>query len=279
MPPETTQAPVKLDARSLDLRRRILQVLGAAGRGHLGPALSIVEILRVLFDDVLRYRPEDPRWPGRDRFILSKGHGCLALYVLLAEKGFFAEAELARFCKKGSFLAGHPVHEIPGVELSTGSLGHGLSVGVGFALNARYEQAEHRVFVLIGDGESNEGSIWEAALCAAKHRLSNLTVIVDYNKQQSYGSTFEVLDLEPLVAKWASFGFATAEVDGHDVAALRALFWRLPLGPAQPTALICHTVKGRGVREAEGNPNWHHRARISSEDVDKLIAVLEDIDA
>lgn len=254
-------------------------MVAAAGRGHIGPAFSVVEILRVLYDDVLRYRPGDPRWPGRDRFILSKGHGCLALYVLLAEKGFFPRSELARFCKKGSFLAGHPVHEIPGVEASTGSLGHGLSIGVGFAINARYERAEHRTFVVIGDGESNEGSIWEAALHASKHGLAGLTVIVDYNKQQSYGPTSLVLELEPLAEKWRSFGFATVEVDGHDVDALRRVLTAVPVDPARPTAVVCHTVKGRGLQVAQGNPAWHHHARIAAADIEGWIEELRARDA
>lgn len=264
----------ELDRRSLELRETILGMVAASGRGHIGPAFSVVEILRVLYDDVLRYDPARPRWRERDRFILSKGHGCLALYALLAEKGFFPRAELARFCRKGSFLAGHPVHEIPGVEASTGSLGHGLSIGVGFAINARYEHASHRTFVVIGDGESNEGSVWEAALHASKHKLSSLTVLIDYNKQQSYGPTAEVLDLEPLADKWRGFGFATAEVDGHDVAALRRLLTNVPLDATRPTAVVCHTVKGRGLQVAQGNPAWHHHAKIASSDIEGWIEEL-----
>lgn len=272
-------ATAALDRRSLELRRSILGMVAAAGRGHIGPAFSVVEILRVLYDDVLRFDPSRPRWVDRDRFLLSKGHGCLALYVLLAEKGFFPASELARFCKKGSFLAGHPVHEIPGVEASTGSLGHGLSIGVGFALNARYERKGYRTFVVLGDGESNEGSVWEAALHAAKHRLSSLTAIVDYNKQQSYGPTTEVLDLEPFADKWRSFGFAAAEVDGHNVEALRGVLRSVPLEPERPTAVICHTVKGRGLQVAQGNPAWHHHARIAASDIEGWIEELRSRDA
>src|SRR3989338_1772456 len=193
---------IKLDRRSKDLRRMIVKALQAGKRGHIGASLSLVEMMRVLYDDILRYDSKKPHWEKRDRCILSKGHGCLALYVLLAEKGFFPESELLKFCKADGILGGHPEHKVPGVEVSTGSLGHGLSMGVGMAINGRYEKADHRIFVIIGDGESNEGSIWEAALCAAKHRLSNLTVLVDYNKYQSYASTFEVLDMEPLADKW-----------------------------------------------------------------------------
>jgi len=265
-----------LDARSIDLRKTIVQVLGASRRGHLGSAFSLVEILRVLYDDVLRYDPKNSKWPHRDRCILSKGHGCIALYVILAEKGFFPRSELWKFCKSDGILGGHPDHnKVPGIEASTGSLGHGMSIGIGFALNARYEKADYRVFTIIGDGESNEGSIWEAAMCAGKHRLSNMTVIVDYNKHQSYGSTFEVQDLEPISDKWRSFGFAVTEVDGHSVAELRSALLNLPLDPDKPTAIICHTVKGKGVGFIENDMEWHHKNRVTDEELEALFATLE----
>jgi transketolase len=164
--------------------------MSASRRGHLASAFSVAEILRVLYDDVLRYDPNNPKWPGRDRCILSKGHGCIAMYVMLAEKGYFPKAELGKFCKSDGILGGHPDHKVPGIEASTGSLGHGLPIGVGFALNGKYERADHRVFVIIGDGESNEGSIWEAALCAGKHKLSNLVVLVDYTAASQPSASF-----------------------------------------------------------------------------------------
>ena len=263
-----------LDQRSIDLRRQIVQTIHAGKRGHLASALSLVEILRVLYDDVLRYDSNNPKWAGRDRFVLSKGHGCLALYVLLADKGFFDPNELARFCKGDGLLGGHPEHKVPGVEASTGSLGHGMSIAIGFALAARHDGKAHRVMTVIGDGESNEGSIWEAALCAGKHRLSNLTVIVDYNKQQSYDSTFAVQDLEPLADKWRAFNFAVAEVDGHDVDALREVFARLPLEASRPSLIICHTVKGKGIAFAENNLKYHHLNSVSPEDVEALLGAL-----
>ena len=245
-------------------------------RGHIGSAFSLVEILRVLYDDVLRFDAAEPKWPLRDRCLLSKGQGCLALYVILAEKGFFPEQELWKFCQSDGILGGHPDHnKVPGVEASTGSLGHGLPIGVGFALNAKFDEASYRTFVIIGDGESNEGSIWEAALCAGKHKLSNLVVLVDYNKHQSYGSTFEVQDMEPLAEKWQAFGFATAEVDGHDVAALRSVLLNLPLDAAKPTAIICHTVKGKGIKHIENDMEWHHKNRLSDEELTALFAGLE----
>jgi transketolase len=265
----------KLDQRSKYLRRRIIETLDATRRGHVGAALSLVEILRVLYDDVLRYDARNPKWDQRDRCILSKGHGCLALYVVLQDKGFFPEEELWKFCEASGILGGHPEIKVPGVEASTGSLGHGLPIGVGFALSARHEGAGHRVFVIVGDGECNEGSVWEAALCASKHKLSNLTVVVDYNKYQSYGPTHDVQDLEPFADKWRAFGFAVREVDGHDVAALRTAFAAVPLDKEKPTAIICHTLKGKGMRSTEGNMKWHHKSGIKDEEIGQLFAESE----
>ena len=264
-----------LDTRSKALRQTIVRMMEFSRRGHLGSAFSIVEILRVLYDDVLRYDANNPKWDQRDRLILSKGQGCMALYVFLAEKGFIPESELWKFCQTDGILGGHPEHKVPGVEASTGSLGHGLSIGIGFALNARFHKSSYRTFVIIGDGESNEGSIWEAAMSAGKHKLSNLTVIVDYNKHQSYASTFEVQDLEPLADKWTSFGFASVEVNGHDVGEIRAALSKVPISPDKPTALICHTVKGKGVGFTENNMEWHHKNRITDDEVRALLAELE----
>jgi transketolase len=264
-----------LDARSKALRRMVVETVVAAGRGHLGPAMSLVEILRVLYDDILRIRPQEPRWPERDRCILSKGHGCLALYAILADKGFFPSEVLATFCAHDSILGGHPEHGmIPGVEASTGALGHGLSIGVGMAIANRMHRSAARVFVVMGDGEINEGSVWEAAMGASKHGLDNLTAIIDYNKYQSYGPTSVVLELEPLLDKWRSFGFATQEVDGHDVQALRAKLRSLPYASGRPSALICHTVKGKGVPQAENNADWHHKNKLSTGELASIRAVL-----
>ena len=269
-------ADTPLDSRSVALRVTIVRVLQAAGRAHFGAALSLVEILRVLYDDVLRYDASNPEWPERDRFVLSKGHGALAQYVMLAEKGFFPEAELWKYTQSDGMLCGHPDHRrVPGVEVSTGSLGHGLPIGTGFAVNAVIDGASHRTFVVIGDGESNEGSIWEAALFAGKHRLSNLTVMVDYNKHQSYGPTSYVQDLEPLADKWRSFGFAVAEVDGHSVDGLRDVLTNLPLDDSKPSLIICHTVKGKGIDFAENNMEWHHKNRVTDEEIKALMASLE----
>ncbi len=270
---------MKLDKRSKDLRKMIIRTLAAGGRGHVGAALSLVEIFRVLYDDILRFDAKKPKWVQRDRCILSKGHGCLALYIMLAEKGFFSEEELWRFCKFDALLGGHPEIKVPGVEASTGSLGHGLSIGIGFALNAIYEKMDYRTFVVVGDGECNEGSVWEAAMCAGKHRLSHLTVIVDYNKHQSYASTAEVQGLEPFADKWKAFGFSVAEVEGHDVEALKSVFSRVPIAQDQPTAIICHTIKGKGIKAAENNLTWHHKSKLKKEEVASLLAELEAVNA
>jgi transketolase len=253
-----------LDARSRHLRSLIVRGLAGGNRGHVGSSMSLVEILRVLYDEILLYDPLRPGWPDRDRCILSKGHGCLALYAILADKGYFDAAELDSFCHVDGMLGGHPERgKVPGVEASTGALGHGLSIGLGMALTARMDARKSRVFVVMGDGEINEGSVWEAALCAGKHRLANLCAIIDYNKIQSAGPTREIQDLEPLLDKWKAFGFAVAEIDGHDVAALSDLFRRLPLAVDRPTAIVCHTVKGKGIPFAENDPEWHHQSKFT----------------
>jgi len=265
-----------LDERSLALRRLVVRGLDGGKRGHLGSAFSLIEALRVLYDDVMRFDAANPIWADRDRCILSKGHGCLALYAILADKGFFPVDELDRFCRFDGILGGHPERaKIPGVEASTGALGHGLSIGLGQALAMRLQKRDSRVFVLMGDGEINEGSVWEAAMCAGKHRLSNLIAMVDYNKLQSYDRTAVVQDLEPLADKWRAFGFAVREVDGHDVEELRHVLSRVQLEADKPTAIICHTVKGRGIAEAEGNPSWHHKSKIGDDEIAAMYAELE----
>lgn len=264
-----------LDKRSLYLRRLVVRALEGGGRGHIGSSMSLIEILRVLFDEVLKYRPAHPQWVDRDRCILSKGHGCLALYALLADKGYFPLEALDTFCRRDSILGGHPERsKIPGVEASTGALGHGLSVGTGVALSLQMRGLGARVFVVLGDGEINEGSNWEAAMSAHKHRLSNLTAIIDYNKVQSAGATAEILDLEPLADKWHAFGFAVAEVDGHDVGALARCFHSVPLKSDRPTAIICHTVKGKGIPFAENDANWHHKSSINKDVIAKMYAAV-----
>ncbi len=262
-----------LDERSLALRRLVVRGLVGGNRGHVGSSMSLVEILRVLYDDILRFDPKLPNWLERDRCILSKGHGCLALYAILADKGYFDPAELDKFCHVNGILGGHPERgKVPGVEASTGALGHGLGIGVGMALAARMDRRDSRVFVIMGDGEINEGSVWEAAMCAGKHRLANLCAIVDYNKIQSAGPTREIQDLEPLLDKWQSFGFEAVEIDGHDVRAATEMFKRFPLASDRPTAVICHTVKGKGIPFAENDPKWHHHAKFDA----KVLKQMDD---
>ncbi len=264
-----------LDERSRQLRRLVVRMLKGARRGHVGSAFSVIDILRVLYDDVLRFDPTNPKWAGRDRCILSKGHGCLALYALLADKGFFPHSELDRVCAADGILGGHPdANKVSGVEASTGALGHGLSIGLGMALHLRIAKSDSKVFVILGDGECNEGSVWEAAMCAGKHRLSNFTAIVDYNKHQAYGSTREVQDLEPFADKWQAFGFAVREVDGHDVDELRSVFKSLPLDANKPTAIIAHTIKGKGAAFAENNMKWHHKNKVTDQEVENLLTAI-----
>jgi transketolase len=264
-----------LDERSRSLRTMIVDALVGGGRGHVGASLSLVEILRVLYDEILDVRCDDPHWIDRDRFILSKGHGCLALYAVLADRGFFASEELANQSRPDALLGGHPSTDIPGVEASTGSLGHGLGISVGMALAARLAGRTNRVFVVMGDGELNEGSVWEAALIAAKHRLTNLIAVVDHNKLQSYGRVEDVQPMGSLVEKWQAFGFGVRECDGHDIDALSRSLRALPFRSGRPSMLVAHTVKGRGIDFAEHEPNWHHKASFSESEAIAMRQALE----
>lgn len=266
---------IQLDKRSIELRKEVLKIIDSSRRGHIGSAFSIIEIMRVLYDDIMKYDPENPLWEERDRFILSKGHGCLAMYVLLADKGFFPKEELRKFCSKESILGGHPEWgKIPGVEVSTGSLGHGLSIGTGFALFGKMKNTDFITYVLLGDGECNEGSIWEAAMSAAQHRLDNLVILVDYNKMQSYSATAEIIDMEPFVDKWRSFRCAVREVDGHNIASIREIIEKVPFEQGRPSVIICHTIKGRGIPFIENNASWHHKSKISDEEIKVLYGNL-----
>lgn len=242
-----------------EIRTEALKMVAQAGASHIGGALSMADLLAVLYGEVLRVKPEDPQWPERDRFILSKGHCCTALYAALALRGFFPSKELKSYGQDGSRLMSHISHKVPGVEFSTGSLGHGLPFGCGKALAAKRRGEKWRVFVMLSDGELDEGSSWEAILFAPHHRLDNLTAIVDYNKIQSLGSVKEVLDLDPLAEKLRAFRWAVKEVDGHDHDAIRAALRSLPFEPGKPSCLIAHTVKGKGVDFMEDKLLWHYR--------------------
>ena len=247
-----------LHLKAAELRLAVLQAALKAGKGHVPPALSWVEIAVTLFyGGFLRLRPNQPNWAERDRFILSKGHGCLTLYAALADLGFFPAQELDRFGQPGSLLAGHPDPSIPGVEAISGSLGHGLGTGSGLALSARLDGRAWRVCVVLGDGECQEGSIWEAAMFAAHHRLDNLAAIVDRNGLQATAFTQETLHQDSMEERWRAFGWDAVTVDGHDLAALAAALERPVDG--RPRVLIASTCKGKGVTFMENSPQWHHQ--------------------
>jgi transketolase len=254
------------------IRVHALEMVHAANASHIGSCFSMADILAVLYTRVLRVDPARPDDPGRDRFILSKGHAAAILYAALAERGFFDPAELAGYCRDGSRLTGHVSHAVPGVEVSTGSLGHGLPIAVGMALAARAQGRTSRVVCLLSDGECDEGSNWEAILFAPHHRLANLVAIVDYNKIQSFGRVSEVLGLEPFADKWRAFGWRTVEVDGHDTAALEEVL-SAPPEDDRPLAVIAHTVKGRGVGFMEDRLEWHYR----SPGPDQLAAAIAEV--
>lgn len=250
-------SPEELARKSLQYRKAVLRWIKEAGAGHTGGSLSCVDILNVLYNRILRVSPATRLDPGRDRYIQSKGHSVEALYVVLADRGFFPVDELVTLCRYQSHFVGHPTRKIPGVEQNTGALGHGLPLAVGTALAGKLDDAAYRVFTLLGDGELAEGSNWEAALAGAHYHLDNLTVIIDCNTLQITGRTRDVMNHEPLPEKWAAFGWAVRTVDGHDLAALTAALER-PLEAGKPTAVIARTVKGRGVSFMQDVAKWHH---------------------
>jgi len=263
---------------STELARRIrchaLRMAHHARASHIGSCLSCADVLAVLYHEVLRVDPGRPDWPDRDRFILSKGHAAAALYAVLAERGFFPVSRLSTFGDDGTQLATHVArHGVPGVDFATGSLGHGLSVGAGMALAGQRDGRPTRVFVLLSDGECDEGSTWEAALFAAHHGLDNLVAIVDYNKIQSFGRVSEVLGLEPLADKWQSFGWAVRELDGHEHTHISGALRAVPFTPGRPSVLVAHTIKGKGVSFMEDQLLWHYR----SPDDAQLAAALSEL--
>ncbi len=242
------------------LREHSVRMTHKAGASHVGSSLSMVELLVVLYTRILRVDPRRPDWPERDRFILSKGHGCAAYYAVLAEVGFFPVDWLETFYGDGSRLAGHATHTyVPGIEVSTGSLGHGLSIATGMALAAKRDGKAWRVFCMLSDGECDEGSTWEPILFAPQHRLDNLVAIVDYNKIQSLGTVKEVIDLDPFAAKWQAFGWSVREVDGHNLEQIEQALRQVPYEVGRPSCLIAHTVKGKGVSFMENKLLWHYR--------------------
>lgn len=270
----------QLALKSLHYRRRILQAIKHAGAGHTGGSLSCVDILNVLYNRVLRVTPATFSDPHRDRYVHSKGHSVEALYVVLADRGFFPASDLETLGRYRSPFVGHPTRKVPGIEHNTGALGHGLSFSVGLALGAKMDRAVFRVFTLLGDGEIAEGSNWEAAMAAAHYRLDNLTAIVDHNSLQITGRTRDVMSHEPLADKFTAFGWAVRRVDGHNLSALTAAL-QAPLVGDRPGVVIAQTVKGKGVSFMEDNLRWHHAVPSDDEyvlalrELDGAIAALE----
>jgi len=250
---------------SITLRRDTLEIIYSAGGGHTGGSLSSLDILISLYFHTLKYNPHDPEWPERDRFVLSKGHSVEGYYCVLAEAGYIPREELSTYGKFNSRLYGHPTMKVPGVEMPTGALGHGLSAAVGMAIAAKRGGASYRVFVLMGDGEQAEGSVWEAAMAASHYRLDNLVAIIDYNKLQISGDVDSVMRISSLQERWASFGWEVHETDGNDMASLIGLFDALPDHNGRPQLVVAHTTKGKGVSFIENNPSWHHRVPSEEE--------------
>lgn len=255
------------------VRKTTLQMIAKAGSGHPGGSLSEIEILVTLYYKYLKINSSAPGWPDRDRFILSKGHCCPPLYAILADLGFFPREELWTLRQYGSLLQGHPSVVTPGIETVSGSLGNGLSIGVGMAMAGRKRHEQYRVYVLMGDGELQEGCVWEAAMCAAHHKLSQITAVVDRNKLQINGAVDDIIGIEPLVDKWNAFGWNALRVDGHDILALMKAF-EMKFDNDRPTVIIADTIKGKGVSFMENNCSWHG-STLTEEQLSNALLELE----
>jgi transketolase len=249
----------ELSDKSANYRKKILQYIVRANAGHTGGSLSSTDILNVLYNQVMNVSPDNFNSPDRDRYIQSKGHCVEALFVVLADKGFFPEADLNTMCRYKSHYIGHPTKKVFGIEQNTGALGHGLPIATGIALAGKMDKKNYRVFTLMGDGELPEGSNWEAALCAAQYKLDKLCVIIDNNGLQISGTTNAVMNTHPIDEKFRSFGWATKKVDGHDLQQLIDVLASLPLETGKPSVIIAHTTKGKGVSFMENEVKWHHR--------------------
>jgi transketolase len=256
-----------LEATARTIRARVIETSSRTGTPHLGSCLSCVDILIALYFDILRIDPSVPRDPLRDRLILSKGHGAPALFQVLAMRGFYPESMLESYGQDGGVFAEHPPtpDHLAGIEAATGSLGHGLPIGLGMALAGRIQGQAYKVYAVLSDGECNEGSVWEAAMLASAQRVANLCVVVDFNKWQATGRSREVMALDPLADKWRAFGWNSVEIDGHDMAALIKAMRGIPAADGRPTAIIAHTVKGKGVSFMEDDNNWHYRIPTGDE--------------
>jgi transketolase len=248
----------ELQKKAVERRMDLIQMIYDAKTGHIGGALSSLDILVALYYEIMNIDPNNPKWEERDRFILSKGHSVEGYYAILADLGFFPKEELKTFCQYNSRLIGHPNVKVPGIEMNTGALGHGLSAAVGMALAGKMDQKGYTVYILMGDGEQAEGSVWEAAMAAGHYKLDNLIGIVDRNRLQISGNTENVMCLEPLKDKWSAFGWEVTEVVGNDIAKLVSFFKKLPIVTGKPHLVIANTIKGKGVSFMENVPQWHH---------------------
>jgi transketolase len=247
----------KLEERAREVRFRIVDMIHTARSGHPGGSLSAADVMTALYFDFLRLRPDEPRWPDRDRFVLSKGHACPALYACLALRGYFPLEALQTLRRFESILQGHPIMKTPGVDMSTGSLGHGLAAAVGMALDGKLRGRDYRTYALVGDGELNEGIVWEAAAAARKYALERLTVIVDANRLQNDGETSAIMPMEPIAAKWGAFNWHVLEMDGNDMAAVVSTIEAAQAHAGGPTCIVARTIKGRGVSFMENRREWH----------------------
>ncbi len=265
----------ELKKKAIEIRKDILKALTLAGSGHTGGSLSIVEILIALYYYALKNDPKNPKWKERDLFLLSKGHGCPALYAVLAAKGYFPKEDLWGLRKLGSLLQGHPQLGLPGIEISSGSLGQGLSIANGMALAARLDKLPTRVYCLLGDGETNEGQVWEAAMTASHYKLDKTCAIIDFNKLQIDGFCCDVKDMGAYIDKWKNFGWYTIETDGHDIEKLMDAFDRARTVKLMPVVIIAHTIKGKGVSFIENKVEWHGIAP-KKEEYERAIRELDE---
>lgn len=266
-----------LAAKANELRQQTLKVIHNAGTGHCGGSLSALDILTTLYYNELRIDPKNPDWEERDRFVLSKGHACPALFCILADLGFFPKKELEFQRQTGALLQGSATRSVPGIEMSTGSLGQGISAAVGMALGARYTKRDIRVYTMVGDGESAEGQVWEAAMSAAHFKLGHLTAILDYNKLQGDASVADTMALEPIVDKWKAFGWEVIEIDGHDYNQILDAFDAAKKITDTPTKIIAHTTKGKGVSFMENKVEWHGSGAPNAEQLERALADLASI--
>ncbi|GFZ32119.1 transketolase, N-terminal subunit [Clostridium zeae] len=265
-----------LKSKANQIRKDVIEVVYRSKAGHVGGSLSSTDILTTLYYNVLNIDPQNSKDPDRDRFILSKGHIAELLYCILADKGFFDKEKLKTYSQYGSTLIGHPNNKNNGVEINTGSLGHGVPVAVGMALAGKRDNKKYRVFTLMGDGEQAEGSIWEGAMAAANYKLDNLVGIIDRNGLQISGTTEEVMALDKLSEKWASFGWEVVEVDGNDIEQLLKVFNNIPAKEGKPTMVIANTVKGKGISFMENVAKWHHGV-LTKEEYNQAIKELEGV--